>query len=207
MSTFQDLIAKLDAFFEEKNEREKTMIIFFPAILILFLSYYYFFGTSSKALQQSSVELEQARSLNKALKTTIKQMESADVQAMLTNKIEETNTKIVKTKDELEGIKAKAVDVEQRQKEWSQVLDFLSRKAKNDKLAIQRIATQKDTNNSNYDVFNAGISGTASFKDALKYLDGIENEGGFLRVVAGRIFYKEGNLFFDLNISARRLKF
>lgn len=203
------LIERIDAYFEGKNEREKYITMLFPAIIVLFLSYMYFFSASEKALKDSTNTLNQLSETNKVLKNTLGQMEQADTQVLLANKIKKAQQNIVSEKEKIEGIRAKAIDIEKSQKAWSQVLDFLSKKAKNDKLTISKIVTQKDVNSSGYDVFTIGVSGEASFKNVLEYLNSIESGDSFLRVTAGDIAYDsaKNTLKFDFNISAKRLKF
>ncbi len=202
---FLELLDRIDSFFEGRKDSEKYILIAFPAILFIFISYFYLYPYSKDALkkaQQTHNSITEDISLYQGV---IGNIEGANSLANLTEQMQKLDQQKEQINNQIDGIKAKAIEFESAQKRWNESLKFITNLAKKQKIEIENLQTSIHTDE-NFRYFSANLKGVGEFKNMLKYINHIEVSEPLLRVQNGKILFEDG-MVLDLNLSSKRLSF
>lgn len=201
-----NMLDKIDGFLEHKKESEKQIITFLPAALTIFLVYFYLFDPSVTALKKSQRELNAQKSTYQNYKIMLENNQMQQLIAQILDQKMNVESKIASAKDDIEGIKAQFIDIGYMQMEWNDALKYVSQKAKNQKITVEKVSTDV-TKLPSANVFSASIKGGSPFKNIVEFLNDVESNDKFLRVSGGRMSLEKSEILFDVNITAKKVAY
>lgn len=203
---FQTWLDNLDASFREKKPSDKFILFTLFPIVFGTVSYFFLIPENEKMYEKNE---QQRSSLVKSIRSNQQYINSAlssNQKEMLQNEIQKATALIEKQFEIQEDTENKLINIMFRQKEWADLLEFLSEDAKNNKIKISKINTLKESESSSLDFQNVTISivGQATFSNLMQYLNDIEMYGVFVHLEKVTITLDD-LLNFELEINSRKM--